>query len=150
MTTENTDAATRILTKTIRKLTAQLAEADESISYEADKRREVEDELTAVRSKLAGSSKPDIMEVRCSRFIEWNGDPAKTVGQLADERMSELAEERNRRKSAEEGRRLAGDRMVDLEERIEKALLTLDDLPGNWADPAHRIADARRILRGEA
>lgn len=147
MTTENTDAAVRILTKAIRKLTAQLAEADESIRYEVGKRHEAEDELSAVRSKLAGASKPDTVEVRRgSYFIEWSAAPAKTVGQLADERMAELAEERDRRKSAEEGQLLADGRMVDLEERIEKALASLEGTGSAVA----RVHAARRDLRGEA
>ena len=146
MNTENTDAATRILTKTIRKLTEQLASADASISYEADKRREVEDELTAVRSKLAGASKPAAVVWGGSHFLQWNATPAKTVGQLAEDRMAELAKERDSRKHAEEGRRLAGDRMVDLEERIEKALGSLEGAGSAVA----RVHAARRILRGEA
>lgn len=147
MTTENTDAATRILTKTIRKLAEQLAEADESIRHQEGKRKGAEDELTAVRAKLAGTSKPDKWEVRRgAHFMEWLATPVKTVGQLADERMAELAEARDKRKSAEEGRRLAGDRMVDLEERIEKALASLEGTGSAVA----RVHAARRILRGES
>ena len=139
MTTDHTDAAVRILTKTIRKLTAQLAEADESISYEADKRREVEDELAAVRSKL-NPIKPDMLGGYV--VLEWNATPDKTVGQLADERMAELADERKKlhlvKEEAADHRR----RVRELYDRIEQALLTISDVPDNW--------DARRILRGEA
>ena len=109
--------------------------------------------LRGVRVKLTGQEGKGIGAVFARMTEDFtatlNGD-FETAEDLAEKRMAELAGERDRRKHAEEGRRLAADRMVDLEERIEKALLTLGDLPGNWSDPAHRIADARRILRGEA
>lgn len=147
MTTENTDAATRILSKAIRKLAEQLAEADGSIRYEEGKREEAEDELTAVRAKLAGTSKPDKWEVRRgAHFVEWLATPVKTVGQLADERMAELAVERDKRKCAEEGRRLVGDRLIDLEDRVRSALAVL----GSDDSAVHRLDGAVVILRGDA
>jgi len=136
MTTENTDAATRILTKTIRKLTEQLAEADESIRYEVGKRQEAEDELTAVRETL--TPRP---VVNRGTPGNWVYEPQGTTLELAQKRMAELAEERDKRKHAEEGRRLVGDRMVDLEQRIEGALAALG---------LDSSDDAVAILRGEA
>ena len=141
MTTENTDAATRILTKTIRKLAEQLGEADESIRYEVDKRWEAEDELTAVRETL--TPRP---VVNIGTPGNWVYEPQETTLELSAKRMAELAEERDKRKCAEEGRRLAGDRMVDLEERIERALGSLEGTGSAVA----RVHAARRALRGEA
>ncbi len=138
MTTENTDAAARILTKAIRKLTEQLAEADGSIRYEEGKRKGAEDELTAVRETL--TPRP---VVNIGTPGNWVYEPQGTTLELAQERMAELAEERKRRQYAEEGRRLAGDRMVDLEERIERAVEALDD----GREPLSAIV---AILRGEA
>lgn len=143
MTTENTDAATRILTKTIRKLAEQLAEADESIHHQEGKRKGAEDELTAVRAKLAGTSKPNKWEVRRgAHFSEWSADATKTVGQLADERMAELAELQQKLDELES---LIRQPMSDYAARINKALDVLPRLP---FDP--NIAEAVRILRGEA
>lgn len=148
MTTENTDAATRILTKTIRKLAEQLAEADGSIRYEEGKRKGAEDELMAVRAELAGSRKPDTVDIRRGAyFLEWHATPVETVGQLAAKRMAELAEARaeNQKRVAQVDERvkLVGERMVDLEGRIERAIEALSD----GREPLSAIV---AILRGEA
>ena len=150
MTTENTDAATRILTKTIRKLAEQLAEADESIRYEEGKREEAEGRLADIRKTLDPQPQPKGLNGFAESFSRVvgrliSGDYQSTED-LAAERMAELAEERDKRKCAEEGRRLAGDRMVDLEERIEAALAALDS--DNSA--VDRVDGAVVILRGEA
>ena len=148
MNTENTDAATRILTKTIRKLSEQLAEADGSIRYEEGKREKAERRLADIREALDPQPKGlNGFAESFTRFIGQlvSGDYLATED-LAAKRMAELAEERDKRKFAEEGRRLAGDRMVDLEERIEKALASLEGAGSAVA----RVHAARRILRGEA
>ena len=147
MTTENTDAATRILTKTISKLTEQLAEADESIRHQEGKRKGTEDELRSVRAKLAGTSKPDEREVRRGAdFMEWLATPVKAVGQLADERMAELAEERKNLQLVAEESADHRRRVCELDARIEKALASLEGTGSAVA----RVHAARRALRGEA
>ena len=145
MTTENTDAATRILTKTIRKLAEQLAEADGSIRYEEGKRKEAEGRLADIRKALDPQPKGlnGLAEIFTQTLGQLVSGDYQTTEDLAAKRMAELAEERDKRKSAEEGRRLAGDRMVDLEERIEKAIEALSD----GREPLSAIV---AILRGEA
>jgi len=142
MTTENTDAAVRILTKTIRKLTEQLAEADGSIRYEVGKRQEAEDELTAVRETL--TPRP---VVNIGTPGNWVYEPQGTTLDLAERRMAELAEARaeNQKRVAQVDERLveAGARMADLEGRIERAVEALDD----GREPLSAIV---AILRGEA
>ena len=148
MTTENTDAATRILVKTIRKLAEQLAEADESIRYEEGKREEAEGRLAVIRKTLDPQPKGlnGLVEIFTQTLGQLVSGDYQTTEDLAAKRMAELAEERDKRKSAEEGRRLVGDRMVDLEERIERALASLEGTGSAVA----RVHAARRALRGEA
>jgi len=136
MTTENTDAATRILTKTIRKLAEQLAEADRMTATRLGIIAEDQHELARVSGVLI----PD-----AEQWEDWALEGGGLV-KLAQKRMAELAEERDKRKSAEEGRRLVGDRMVDLEERIERALASLEGTGSAVA----RVHAARRALRGDA
>lgn len=148
MTTENTDAATRILTKTIRKLAEQLAEADESIRHQEGKRKEAEGRLADIRKALDPQPKGlnGLAEIFTQTLGQLVSGDYQSTEDLAAERMAELAEERDKRKSAEEGRRLVGDRMVDLEERIERALASLEGTGSAVA----RVHAARRALRGEA
>lgn len=92
MTTENTDAATRILTKAIHRLTARMTEADEAINHADSKRRGAEDELERVRVKLGGSARP-IFEY----FIAQRpAVRAETAEELAEKRMAELGELRQK------------------------------------------------------
>ena len=72
MTTENTDAATRILTKTIRKLTAKLAEAD----YQA-----------GIRASVIANLMEELDEERASRVAaerHWLEQSERAVGLDAD------------------------------------------------------------------
>ena len=149
MTTENTDAAARILTKTIRKLAEQLAEADGSIRYEEGKREEAEGRLADIRKALDPQPTKGLngFAESFSRVLGQliSGDYQSTED-LAAERMAELAEERDKRKSAEEGRRLVGDRLIDLEDRVRSALAVL----GSDDSAVHRLDGAVVILRGDA
>jgi len=149
MTTENTDAAARILTKTIRKLTEQLAEADGSIRYEEGKRKEAEGRLADIRKALDPQPKGlnGLAEIFTQTLGQLVSGDYQTTEDLAVERMAELAEARaeNQKRVAQVDERLveAGARMADLEGRIEQAVEALDD----GREPLSAIV---AILRGEA
>ena len=146
MTTENTDAAVRILTKTIRRLAAQLAEADESIRYAEGKRKGAEDELTAVRETL--TPRP---VVNISTSGNWVYKPQETTLDLAAKRMAELSKLRGelaeeRKASHSIALSVAAEANERMRSRIDDALAALEGTGSAMA----RAHTARRILRGEA
>lgn len=147
MTTENTDAATRILTKTIRKLTKRLQIADQVLA----RQEAVSGSVARSTTRLTGDNRQDLAATH-RRIME----PGVYLEELAEKRMAELADER---KTTAELRPLVAsqandlvltrDRIVEMETRIDKAL---DMLPSSLADEVDfgRIAAARAILRGES
>ena len=153
MTTENTDAAVRILTKTIRKLTAQLAEADWSIRYEEGKRYKAEDRLAVIRKTL--DPQPKGLNGLVDRFTQTlsqvvSGD-YPTTEDLAAKRMAELAKLRaeldeERKASHSTALSVAAGLNERLQSCVDDALAALEGAGSAVA----RVHAARRILRGEA
>ena len=124
MTTENTDAATRILAKAIRKLSKALAQADDYVGALIRERDRIMSSQTYVRVALCAGS-----------------DHGLSNAALADKRMAELAELRQKLAELES---LTCQPMPDYAARIDKAL---EALPSSPFDPY--VAEAVRILTGE-
>lgn len=134
MTTENTDAGIRILTKTIRKLTERLAIADAALDQ---KQRVINDRANEIDAARV------VLDPPSGRMPTWErmftADP---LCKLAEKRMAELAEQRldcDRAEAAHDA----------LAARIRQALEVLPSSIAAEVDFAP-IAEARRILRGEA
>lgn len=141
MTTENTDAGIRILTRTIRKLTARLAIADAAVDQKQKVINDRANEIDAARVVLDPPS---------GRMPTWEREfMADPLCKLAEKRMAELATER---KTTAELRPLVDRYREDvamLKDRIDSALAVLPSSIAAEVDFAP-IAEARRILRGEA
>lgn len=138
MTTENTAAGIRILTKTIRKLTERLAFADAAIDQKQKVINDRANEIDAARV---------VLDPPTGRMPTWErmvmADP---LCKLAEKRMAELAELRQELANQGMAERVMRGQWQAMEERIEKALGALE---GNGSAVA-RVHAARRILRGEA
>ena len=126
MTTENTDAATRILTKTIRKLAEQLAEADHAMDVQRAIYRELLEEQDAVREAL-GTPLGDVVAAAWMRMSAM-GERERDVAELRPIVASQSA------------------RLIDLEDRVRSALAVL----GSDDSAVHRVDGAVVILRGDA
>ena len=133
MTTENTDAATRILTKAIRKLTKRLQIADQVLA----RQEAVSGSVARSTTRLTGDNRQDLAATH-RRIME----PGVYLEELAEKRMAELAELRQKLVELES---LTSQPMPDYADRIDKALAALPSMP---FDPY--VAEAVRILRGEA
>ena len=130
MTTENTDAAVRILTETIRKLTAQLAEADHMAFIGASVLADTMTELEEEREARAATERRWIEQ--SERVVSLESDLAK--------RMTELDEERKASHST--ALSVAAGLNERLQDRIDRALEWLD------ADTPQTDAKLRQILTG--
>ena len=136
MTTENTDAATRILTKTIRRLTARMTEADQAMDVQRAIYRELLEEQDEVREAL-GTPLEDVVaaaRMRMSAMGERERDVAE-LRQKLTEMESLYVDLANMRA-----------RMSMAQNRMDDAM---DALTGDF-DADTRASDALDILRGEA
>ena len=130
MTTDHTDAAVRILTKTIRKLTAKLAEADRMASVRTSMLADTMTELEEEREARAATERRWIEQ--SERVVSLESDLAK--------RMTELDEERKASHST--ALSVAAGLNERLQDRIDRALEWLD------ADTPLTRAKLRQILTG--
>ena len=138
MTNDHTDAAVRILTKTIRRLSKQLAEADH---------------MASVRTSMIADTMAELDEAREGRR-EAECEKKREVDErvkLDGERMAELAKLRaelaeERKASHSTALSVAAGLNERLQDRIDHAMnaLTAD------FDADTRAGDALAILRGEA
>ena len=136
MTTENTDAASRILTKAIRKLIARMTEADQAMDVQRAIYRELLEEQDEVREAL-GTPLEDVVpaaRMRKSAMGERERDVAE-LRQKLTEMESLYVDLANMRA-----------RMSMAQNRMDDAM---DALTGDF-DADTRASDALAILRGEA
>ena len=138
MTTENTDAGIRILTKSLVKMAEQLRAADEQLERARSTHAATHQRLMAIRNVLD----PGVVRA-------WHPaapPPRETFEELAEKRMAELAELRQELANQGMAERVIRGQWQAMEERVAQALGSLES---NGSAVA-RVHAVRRILRGEA